>query len=79
MSSFKNNNNSGKVARKFRLMLHLVMGIVYVVLAVIVINMKHFGTMELDKGMAYALGGLLALYGIFRIWRGLQERHREND
>lgn len=77
--SILDNNNPSKSARNFRIFLHLAMGIVYLILAFVVINMKHFGTMELDKGMAYALGGLLLLYGVFRIWRGLRERRLNND
>lgn len=51
--------------------LHLGMGCVYVIIGLLVIYVKYFGTMELSAGLAYALGGLMLAYGIFRLWRGV--------
>ena len=50
--------------------LSLVTGLFYIVLGVVVIFYKFFFTV-LDAGVAYALGGLLILYGIFRIYRAI--------
>lgn len=55
---------------RFRAMLNLVMGVVYILLGVVVMYLKYFGTIELGALLAYFLGGLFALYGAFRIWRG---------
>ncbi|MDN4012921.1 DUF308 domain-containing protein [Chryseobacterium gambrini] len=50
--------------------LSLVTGLFYIVLGIVVIFYKFFFTV-LDPGVAYALGGLLILYGIFRIYRAI--------
>jgi len=56
---------------RFQATMHLVMGIVYILLGGVVLYIKVFGTIELSKGLAYALGGMMILYGAFRIWRGI--------
>jgi uncharacterized membrane protein HdeD (DUF308 family) len=50
--------------------LSLVTGLFYIVLGVVVIIYKFFFTI-LEPGVAYAMGGLLILYGIFRIYRAV--------
>ncbi|WP_394352921.1 C4-dicarboxylate ABC transporter [Chryseobacterium cheonjiense] len=52
--------------------LSLVTGLFYIVLGIVVILYKFFFTV-LDPGVAYALGGLLILYGIFRIYRAISK------
>lgn len=58
---------------RFRAILNLVMGTVYILLGIVVMYLKYFGTIELGALLAYFLGGLFILYGAFRIWRGSQE------
>ncbi len=61
---------------RFRAGLHMVMGIIYVILGITVFYLKHFGTLELQSVIAYLLGGLFCLYGLFRLWRGYTDfRH----
>nr|WP_072883458.1 DUF308 domain-containing protein [Chryseobacterium takakiae] len=50
--------------------LSLITGLFYIVLGIVVILYKFFFTV-LDPGVAYALGILLILYGIFRIYRAI--------
>lgn len=50
--------------------LSLVTGLFYIVLGIVVILYKFFFTV-LEPGVAYALGILLILYGIFRIYRAV--------
>ncbi|WP_294284949.1 C4-dicarboxylate ABC transporter [uncultured Chryseobacterium sp.] len=50
--------------------LSLVTGLFYIVLGGVVIFYKFFFTV-LEPGVAYALGALLILYGIFRIYRAV--------
>ncbi len=52
--------------------LSLVTGLFYIVLGVVVILYKFFFTI-LEPGVAYALGALLILYGIFRIYRAISK------
>ncbi|MBC7554046.1 MAG: C4-dicarboxylate ABC transporter [Taibaiella sp.] len=63
----------------FRISLDMGMGILYMVLAGGIIYTKHFATIELSKGLMYAMSGMLVFYGAFRIYRGLVEiRNRKN-
>ena len=55
---------------RMQIPLHLGMGCVYIIFSLLVFYLKYFGTMELSSGLAYALSGLMFLYGIFRLWRG---------
>ncbi|HAO05776.1 C4-dicarboxylate ABC transporter [Chryseobacterium sp. C3] len=50
--------------------LSLVTGLFYIVLGIVVMYYRFFFTV-LEPGVAYALGGLLILYGIFRIYRAV--------
>lgn len=50
--------------------LSLVTGLFYIVLGVVVILYKFFFTV-LEPGVAYVLGALLIIYGIFRIYRAV--------
>ncbi|MDR6159838.1 MULTISPECIES: DUF308 domain-containing protein [Chryseobacterium] len=52
--------------------LSLITGLFYIVLGIVVIMYKFFFTI-LEPGVAYALGGLLILYGIFRIYRAISK------
>ena len=58
---------------RFRATLHIAMGILYLLLSGIMFTAQKFGTVELGKGMSYGLGTLLVVYGLFRIWRGIQD------
>ncbi|MGZ5284575.1 MAG: C4-dicarboxylate ABC transporter [Kaistella sp.] len=56
--------------------LSLVTGLFYIVLGIVVIIYKFF-VIYLEPNIAYSLGGLLILYGIFRIVRAVY-RIRQN-
>ncbi len=53
--------------------LHIVMGVIYLILGGIAVVGKYFGKFELDPLKAYLLGGIMILYGAFRIWRAVQD------
>jgi intracellular septation protein A len=63
-------------APRFRSMMHIVMGIIYLFFGVVVIYMRYFGTIQLSTTIAYVLGGLLFVYGGFRVWRGAMQLRR---
>lgn len=65
------NRRTGRGYQQFRASLHLGMGIFYVVVGLLILYVKHFGAMELPTTFAYALGALMIVYGVFRIWRGV--------
>jgi uncharacterized membrane protein HdeD (DUF308 family) len=58
--------------------LSLITGLFYIVLGVVVMLYKFFFTV-LEPGIAYALGALLILYGIFRIYRAVTRIKNSND
>ena len=67
-------NRSGNSGfTRFRAILHIGMGGLYLVLAFVVIYGQHFGQVPLSKGVAIGLGALLTLYGAFRLWRGFAD------
>jgi hypothetical protein len=55
----------------FRTSLDIGMGAIYVIMSVVLFSMRYFGAIELSPTKAYLLGSLLALYGAFRIYRGI--------
>jgi len=56
---------------KIQIPLHLGMGFLYIVIGLMVLYIKYFGSMALSSSIAYFLGSMLLLYGCFRIWRGI--------
>lgn len=80
MSSDPYNKRPRKAPFSFRALMNIAMGILYLVLAGVIISVRKFGTIDLSGGAtAYLLGGLLGLYGIFRIWRGIQDYKLSRD
>jgi len=78
--SYDERNESGQGFMRFRSTLHIGMGILYLVFGSAVIWLQKFGNLALPGIMAYAVGGLMLLYGGFRIWRGLRDaRERKLD
>ena len=66
--------------RNVRSVLHIGMGGVYLLFGSIIIAYQNFGTLGLSPVMAYTIGGLMLLYGVFRLWRGfagMRELSRE--
>lgn len=63
-----------------RAWLHIGMGIVYLLFGILVVYVKYFGSIELSATTAYAMGALLSLYGIFRLYRGITDvRNARNE
>ncbi len=79
MAAEDSNRKKGLNWQRIRAMQHIGMGIVYIIIAVLLLWVKTFGTIELSNGIAYALGGLLLVYGVFRIWRGARELKAGNE
>ncbi|SDL93906.1 Uncharacterised protein [Chryseobacterium taihuense] len=58
--------------------LSIVTGLFYIVLGIVVITYKFF-FIVLESSVAYALGAILVLYGIFRIVRGILRLKKSKD
>lgn len=53
-------------------MIHVIMGLIYILIGASVIYRKWFIT-ELNTLVSYSLGLLLILYGLFRIYRIIKD------
>lgn len=58
--------------------LSLVTGLFYIVLGIVIIVYKFFFTI-LEPTVAYPLGALVMLYGVFRIWRAISKIKNTGD
>jgi len=63
---------------KFRIYMDIVMGVVYIALAGVIVFTKKFGVLELGAAGYWGMASLLALYGSFRIWKGLRDLFKIN-
>ena len=72
-------NRRRKATFSFRAILNCSMGLLYLVLAGVIITVKKFGQIDLSGSyLPYLLGGLLILYGVFRFWRGIIDFRQRN-
>lgn len=79
MAAEDSTRKKGPNWQRIRAIQHIGMGVVYIIIAALLLWVKTFGTIELSNGIAYALGGLLLVYGVFRIWRGVREAKTGNE
>jgi uncharacterized membrane protein YidH (DUF202 family) len=75
--SYQDRDDRMSANSRFSGAMHLGMGILYIILAGFVITVKSFGSIELGATMAYVLGGLLLVYGLFRFYRGFDQMRRQ--
>jgi threonine/homoserine/homoserine lactone efflux protein len=66
-------NNKPGFKFTFRAIMHMAIGVLYIILASYLFKVQKFGTVELGAAASYGLGALLLVYGGFRIWRGIQD------
>ncbi len=72
------NSNFNRTRARLRAARHIVMGLVLIALGYAVVHFHRFGAMELSNTTSYTLAAIMAFYGLFRIWRGIQDL-REGD
>lgn len=48
----------------------MAMGILYIVIAFFVVYFEQKKQIDIGAGLSYVLGGIMVLYGIFRMYRG---------
>lgn len=72
--NYEENSRKSKTYRNFRGSLHIGIGMLYLAIGGSSIYFKKFfGTFDLEPALTYVLGGLLIVYGLFRIWRGWRD------
>jgi uncharacterized membrane protein HdeD (DUF308 family) len=71
MSIFENQGNDAPA--KWRSWMHIVMGIVYILFGILIYKFKSFMNIDLGTPISIGLAVLMFLYGIFRIWRGIND------
>lgn len=71
--SYDERNEPRHGYNRFRATMHICMGILYAILGSVVIYLQQFGAVALAKPLAYTAGGLMIIYGAFRIWRGYRD------
>lgn len=64
-------NRTTSTNNRFRAYLNISMGIIYIIFGIAIMYIKYFGSIALGTMAAYTLGGIMLLYGAFRMWRGI--------
>jgi hypothetical protein len=64
------NTERAKSRQSFKTVSDLVMGIFYIALGGVLIFVRKMGTMDIPKYVAYSLGPIMAIGGVFRFYRG---------
>ena len=70
-----------KTWARMNAMRHFIFGALMLVLAVFLFQNHRIGAFDFGPAGSYIFGGLLALYGVFRIWRGFADlkKMKEQD
>ncbi len=72
MSIYRQNTEREKSQSLFRKTMDVGMGLFYTVIGVTVIYMQSFGNLPMPAWVAYILGGMMAVGGVFRFIRGVR-------
>lgn len=59
-------------ASRLRTSMDITMGIFYISIGLFVMYAKSFGSIEIPALIAYLLGGMMAIGGGFRLYRGIK-------
>lgn len=76
MSYEERQQSSNGTYSRFQSTLNIGMGLVYLIVGFTIVYMKIYGVVPLEPALAYALGGLMIVYGLFRLWRGFMDIRR---
>jgi hypothetical protein len=76
---YMSSENRSRNWRRFQAGRHMLMGLLLIALGYAVVHYHSFGQMELSNTSSYTLAAILAIYGLFRIWRGTVELRKKED
>lgn len=71
--SFDQRTNRKKSFNSVRGIMGISMGLIYVIIAVLVIYFQRAGQLNIGATISYIIAGLMAGYGIFRVYRGYKQ------
>lgn len=71
--SFDQRTNRKKSFNSVRGIMGISMGLIYVIIAVLVIYFQRSGQLNIGATISYIIAGLMAGYGIFRVYRGYKQ------
>ena len=72
-------NKRARAARRLSAGRHIAMGVLLLALAYAVLTYRYFGTLALSPAGAYGLAAIMAVYALFRLFRGIQDARYRND
>ena len=70
--SYEENYERKRSRSYFRTSMDIGMGIFYTVIGTLIIYARSFGTMTIPPVIAYILGGMMFVGGLFRLYRGVK-------
>ena len=81
--SYQENNERRRSNSYFRTSMDIGMGLFYIVIGSLVMYAKAFGEMKIPTIIAYILGAIMVIGGVFRFYRGIkvilpQKRNNES-
>ncbi len=68
--SFDSNNDRKNSINKMRGIMGIAMGVIYLLMAVLVVYLQKIGYFQIGNIFSYAVAALMLAYGVFRIYRG---------
>ena len=70
--SYEESNERKRSGSQFRTIMDIGMGLFYAAIGATVIYAKAFGTMTIPAWIAYILGTMMVIGGLFRFYRGIK-------
>ena len=80
--SYEESNERRISKSRFRTSMDIGMGLFYIVIGTLVMYAKAFGDMKIPTIIAYILGAMMVIGGVFRFYRGIKEvlpQKKNND
>ena len=70
--SYEESNERKRSNSYFRTTMDIGMGLFYSIIGGLIVYAKAFGTMKIPPFIAYILGGMMIIGGVFRFYRGIK-------
>ena len=70
--SYEESNERKRANSSFRTVMDIGMGLFYAIIGAVIMYAKAFGTMKIPAVVAYILGAMMVIGGVFRFYRGIK-------